>query len=136
MLNIKKALILTALSWAVLPLSAPAYSQDTGCRINDQLYQAHLESTVLEGYANKPVNITVLLDPAARPAGYFVVTNIRLIQGPASVDTIPGFPDIKVTCPLPGEYELEITTSFISRSSCGGVKACSLHAQTVRLFIQ
>ena len=113
------------------------HGQDrSGCRVNGQAYRAYPDSTELQGHVNEPVIVSVLLEPSTMPSGHFITNNINLIHGPTAVDLTPGFPDIKVIFTQPGEYVLEITTSFISKSSCGGISACSIEPETVRIVIQ
>lgn len=108
---------------------------DPGCLIREVRYTAGLAETSLTGVSGDPLRIRVLLDPETLPSGYFVSTNVRVIAAPAPPDILPGFPVITVTCPEPGEYVLEISTSLLTRTSCVGVSACSLSEQRVTLRI-
>ncbi|WP_045218543.1 hypothetical protein [Desulfonatronum thioautotrophicum] len=106
-----------------------------GCLIRDIRYTARLAETSLTGAPEEHLRITVRLDPETLPIGYFVSTNVRVITAPAPPDILPGFPKITVTCPEPGEYVLEVSTSLLTRTSCVGVSACSLSEQRVTLRI-
>lgn len=108
---------------------------DPGCLIRDVWYTARPAETSLTGAPGDPLRITVRLDPETLPTGYFVSTNVRVISAPAPPDILPGFPEIKVTCPEPGEYVLEVTISLLTRTSCAGVSACPLSLRRVTVHI-
>ena len=106
-----------------------------GCLIREVRYTAGLAETSLTGVSGDPLRIRVLLDPETLRSGYFVSTNVRVIAAPAPPDILPGFPEIRIVCPEPGEYVLEVSTSLLTRTSCVGVSACSLSEQRVILRI-
>ena len=122
-------------SWAEKAQDVQA-QDDQGCLIRDVRYTARLAEPALQGSLGEPVGITVRIEPTSLPTGYFVSTNIRVLSAPASPDILPGFPVTTVVCPEPGEYVLELTTSLLTKSSCGGVSACSLPEERVILRIE
>lgn len=109
---------------------------DGGCAIRHVHYTVRLVEPVLSGSPGEPLRITIRLDPDTMPIGYFVSTNIRILSAPAIPDILPGFPEITVICPEPGDYLLEVTATLITRTSCVGVSTCSLPGQRVTLRIE
>ena len=88
--------------------------------------------------AGDPARITVQLDPAAPPLGFFVSVLIEPVDVPdgAEPSILAGFPDSRIKARIPGLYTFEVRINLISKSSCGGVKARQIGRDTVRIRVQ
>lgn len=80
--------------------------------------------------------LRVVIEPPAIPAGFFVTTLVDVESSPdgAKPEIMPGFPRIRVICPVVGEYALRVRVNLVAKSSCGGVKARTLTTRKVRLL--
>ncbi|MCA1743726.1 MAG: hypothetical protein LC631_07245 [Desulfovibrionales bacterium] len=115
-------------------IASPGMSQ--GCTIRGQTYLTELSQKKYRGIAGKPVLISIKTDPSSLPHGYFAANNLTVRQAPEKPEIVSGHPDIRVICHEPGEYIFQITTSILSKSSCGGIESCSMQPQTVKLIIE
>ncbi len=116
-------------------MAAPGMSQQ-GCMIRGQAYQTLTGQEEYRGTIGQPVFISIETKPSSLPHGYFAANNVQILQAPEKPEVVSGHPEIKVVCHEPGDYILQITTSILSKSSCGGIDSCSMQPHTVKVIIE
>jgi hypothetical protein len=133
-----------ALLLSVPPLSGLAgeiklKGLETGgdCPLLDGTHKARLASTAIKGRPGRPVNIRIILEPPQIPSGFFITSLVDVTKAPPGKrpEVLTGYPDISVTCFVPGDYLLEVRVNIIAKSSCGGARAATLLDKKVRLTI-
>lgn len=135
-INYKKTIILLPIFVLIkILIAAPGMSQQ-GCMIRGQTYLTIVSQEEYRGTVGQPVFIRIETKPSSLPQGYFTTNNIQIRQAPEKPEVVPGHPEIRVICHEPGEYIFQVTTSILSKSSCGGIDSCSMQPQLVKVIIE
>lgn len=133
--NYKKTILLLSIFVLIEGLTAvPGMSQ--GCAIRGQAYLTVLSQEKYRGSPGQPVFINTEIKPSTLPHGFFAANNVKIMQAPEKPEIVSGHPEIRVLCHKPGEYIFQITTSILSKSSCGGIDSCSMQPHTVKVIIE
>ena len=101
------------------------------------LFTASLESTELTGQVGRPTMVRIQLEPDSIPSGHFIVSLADVVKGPdgPQADILTGYPEIKVTPKVVGDYQIMVRVSLIIKSSCAGAEASTLLKQMVHLIV-
>ncbi len=100
-------------------------------------FTASLESTELTGQVGSPTMVRIQLEPDSIPFGHFIVSLAEVVKGPdgPEADILTGYPEIKVTPKVAGDYLIMVRVNLIIKSSCAGAEASTLLKQMVHLIV-
>ena len=108
-----------------------------GNPFSQPMFTARLESTELAGQVGSPTMVRIHLAPQTIPFGHFIVSLAEVIKGPAGpqADILTGYPEIKITPLVAGDYQIMVRVNLVIKSSCAGAEASTLLKQRVHLSV-
>ena len=115
----------------------PSPSLLQGSMSKQTLYVTHLESSDLIGQVGHDTLVKIQLKPHSIAFGHYIVSLAEVISGPPGpqADILTGYPTIRVTPYVAGDYQIQVRVNLIIKTSCGGAEAITLLKQRVHLVV-
>ncbi len=137
----RRVALFLALAVLAAPCAAALAEEEQGaaaerCPLQTPQHVARVLSPSIQIAAGEQGFIEMEVAPPP-PPDYYISTLASVLGAPegAHPDILPGYPAMRFTADMPGEYHLTVRITLVSKSSCGGVKARELAEEQVLIQV-